>query len=167
MADGPEFCILRMRVFLLHFPRSHKMALLSSFSTLRFIPCPLYECPALKLNQEDKFGLSILIFGKRRMILGLKWFYFLISYKWWDCDKIIRSKDHILGLRNQKSITLFLVRPQMTTNKWKHLFVILVSQLVFHQYTAWATAWETNQDHWLSGSVQHLTGRVSRTIFGS
>ena len=47
MADGPEFCILCMRVFLLHFPRSHKIALMSSFSTLRFIPVrgsfmPLY-----------------------------------------------------------------------------------------------------------------------------
>ena len=72
MADGPEFFILRMRVFLLHFPRSHKIALLSSFSTLRFIPCPLYECPALKLNQVDKLGLSTLIFGKRQMIWGLK-----------------------------------------------------------------------------------------------
>ena len=72
MADGPEFYILRMRVFLLHFPRSQQIALLSSFSTLRFIPCPLYECPALKLNQEDELGLSTLIFGKRQMILGLK-----------------------------------------------------------------------------------------------
>ena len=72
MADGPEFCILRMRVFLLHFPRSQQIALLSSFSTLRFIPCPLYECPALNLNQGDKLGLSTLIFGKRHMILGLK-----------------------------------------------------------------------------------------------
>ena len=85
MADGPEFCILRMRVFLLHFPRSHKIALLSSFSTLRFIPCPLYESRALKQNQGDKLSLSALILGKRQMILGLKWFYFLISYKWWDC----------------------------------------------------------------------------------
>ena len=85
MADGPEFCILCMKLFLLHFPRSHKMALLSSISTLRFIPCPLYECPALKLNQGDKLGLSTLIFSKRKMIFGLNWFYFLISYKWWDC----------------------------------------------------------------------------------
>ena len=72
MADGPEFSILRMREILLHFPRSHEMALLSSFSTLRFIPCPLYECPALKQNQGDKLGLSTLMFGKRKMILGLK-----------------------------------------------------------------------------------------------
>ena len=85
MADSPEFCILRMRVFSLHFPRSHKIAFLSSFSTLRFISCPLYGCPALKLNQGYKLGLSTLIFGKRQMILDLKWFYFLISYSWWDC----------------------------------------------------------------------------------
>ena len=85
MADGPEFCFLRKRVFLLFFPRSHRIALSSSFSTLRFIPRPVYGSPALKLNQGDKLGLSTMIFGKRQMILSLKWFYFLISCKWWDC----------------------------------------------------------------------------------
>ena len=71
MADGPEFCILRMRVFLLHFPRSQQIALLSSSSTLRFIPYPLYECPALKLSLGDKLGLSKLTFGSSERKVNL------------------------------------------------------------------------------------------------
>ena len=72
MADGPKFCILRMRVFLHHFPRSHEIALLGSFSTLWLVPFHVYQCPALKLNQGDQLGQSVLILGKRQMILGLK-----------------------------------------------------------------------------------------------
>ena len=46
------------------------------------MPCSLDECPAS-------------VFGKKRMILGLEWFDFLITYQF--CDNVRKDAETVLN----------------------------------------------------------------------